>query len=190
MPRSLRRALLLVTGLGVAGCGWWYNDVPSPDDLMYAIPWFDHMLGSMAVSPYETGSLPHTPPPGSVPVTGAEIDWFDEWRVLNTTTADALVNPVGRTDGLARGEELYDTFCALCHGPTGQGDGLVGRKLGAPSLMTPRAAGFSDGYLYSIVRYGRGIMAPYGDKIFRQEDRWRVVNYLRTLTADQPGGGD
>ncbi len=56
--------------------------------------------------------------------------------------------------------------------------------------MTPRAAGFSDGYLYSIVRYGRGIMAPYGDKIFRQEDRWRVVNYVRTLQADQPGGGN
>ncbi len=54
--------------------------------------------------------------------------------------------------------------------------------------MTPRAAGFSDGYLYSIVRYGRGIMAPYGDKIFRQEDRWRVVNYVRTLQAYQPGG--
>jgi hypothetical protein len=56
--------------------------------------------------------------------------------------------------------------------------------------MTPRAAGFSDGYLYSIIRYGRGIMVPYGDKIFQQEDRWRVVNYLRTLQADQLGGGN
>ena len=39
--------------------------------------------------------------------------------------------------------------------------------MGAPSLLTARARGYSDGYLYSIMRYGRGVMPRYGDKIVR-----------------------
>jgi len=187
LQRRAHRALVAVVSLVLAGCNWWYNDVPSPDDLMEHIPWFDQMVGSPAIYPYETAAVPRTPPPGSVPING-EVDWFDEWRVLNTSTADRLVNPLGRGGGLARGDTLYHTFCSVCHGATGAGDGLVGRKMGAPSLLSPRAAGFSDGYLYSMIRYGRGIMGRYGDKIYRPEDRWRVVNYVRSL--QDAGGGN
>ena len=62
--------------------------------------------------------------------------------------------------------------------------------MGAPSLVTPRAAAFSDGYLYSIIRYGRGIMGQYGDKIYHTDDRWRVVSYVRRLQAGADGGTD
>jgi hypothetical protein len=41
----------------------------------------------------------------------------------------------------------------------------------------------SDGYLYAIVRYGRGVMGRYGDKIWLPSDRWAVVNYVRELQA-------
>jgi hypothetical protein len=62
----------------------------------------------------------------------------------------------------------------------------VGPKVAAPSLLTPRAIGYTDGYLYSIMRYGRGIMGKYGDKITEQDDRWQVVNYVRQLQAAAP----
>jgi hypothetical protein len=55
--------------------------------------------------------------------------------------------------------------------------------MGAPSLLTDRARAFSDGYLYSIIRYGRGVMPRYGDKIFNQGTRWAVVNYVRMLQS-------
>ncbi len=191
MPRRrLPTVLVLLAGMTLGSCTWWYQDVPSPDDLMYRVPWFDHMLGSRAIHPYETADVPRTTPPGTVPITGGEVDWYDEWRVLNTTTADGLVNPLGLADGLARGDTLYQTFCSMCHGAEGRGDGLVGRKMGAPSLMTPRAAAFSDGYIYSIIRYGRGIMGQYGDKIYHTDDRWRVVSYVRRLQAGADGGTD
>jgi len=67
----------------------------------------------------------------------------------------------------------------------------VGPKVAAPSILTARAMGYSDGYIYSITRYGRGIMGKYGDKITEQDDRWQVVNYVRQLqaAAPQPTGG-
>jgi mono/diheme cytochrome c family protein len=180
-------ALLLVA---VTGCNTWYNDVPSPDTLLEQVPWFDMMVASRAIAPYSRIGIPRNTPPGTVPVTGGEVDWSAEWAVANTTTADKLVNP---TDGVpsARGDSLYHTFCGVCHGVAGAGDGPVGPKVAAPSLLTPRASGYSDGYIYSIIRYGRGVMGKYGDKITVQDDRWQVVNYVRQLQAAavQPAGG-
>ncbi len=188
--RRSRLPVLVLLAASLAGCNTWYNDVPSPDNLLAQVPWFDHMIASRAVWPYSRLGIPRNTPPGTVPVTGGEVDWSAEWAVANTATADAQANP---TDGIptARGDTLYHTFCGVCHGVAGAGDGPVGPKVAAPSLLTPRAVGYTDGYLYSIVRYGRGIMGKYGDKITRQDDRWQVVNYVRQLQAGaaQPAGG-
>ena len=185
MRRSARPAALLAVLLAVTGCNAWYNDVPSPDDLMHKVPWFDHMIVSQAVWPYSRADVPRNTPPGTVPVTGGEADWSAEWSVLNTATADKLVNP---TNGLAtaRGDTLYHTFCAVCHGVAGAADGPVGPRVAARSLLTPVARGYTDGYLFSILRYGRGVMGKYGDKITRIDDRWQVVNYVRQLQAASP----
>jgi hypothetical protein len=58
--------------------------------------------------------------------------------------------------------------------------------VGALSLLTDKAKGFSDGYIYSIIRYGRGVMPQYGDKIVRPHDRWAAVNYVRQLQGISP----
>jgi mono/diheme cytochrome c family protein len=126
--------------------------------------------------------VPRTTPPGTVPITGAEPDWRAEFKRGVTTTADRLRNPIGPQAMLEKGDTLYHVFCSVCHGPAGAGNGPVGLRMGAPSLLTDRARGFSDGYIYSYIRYGGlTIMPPYGDKIFRSTDRWAVVNYLRQL---------
>jgi mono/diheme cytochrome c family protein len=77
----------------------------------------------------------------------------------------------------------------VCLGSAGAGIGIV-RLMGAPSLLTARARGYSDGYVYSIIRYGRGVMPRYGDKIVRPDDRWAVVNYVRKLQAAAPAPAD
>ena len=51
-------------------------------------------------------------------------------------------------------------------------------------MLTEKSRAYSDGYLYSIIRYGRGVMPRYGDKVFRTEDRWAIVNYVRKLQRD------
>ena len=189
MRRSaLPAAALALLLTATSGCNTWYNDVPSPDTALEQVPWFDMMIASRAVFPYSRLGIPRNTPPGTVPVTGGEVDWSAEWAVGNTTTADKLVNPTDKVAS-ARGDTLYHTFCGVCHGVAGAADGPVGPKVAARSLLTPVARGYTDGYLYSILRYGRGVMGKYGDKITNADDRWQVVNYVRQLQAASPPPG-
>ena len=188
-------ALTLFTG----GCDFYYHRLPSPDDLWHVIPWFDHMIEARYIHPYQTALVPRYTPEGSVPVSGGEPDWSAEWVSGKTTTANGLKNPLAaarRPPGPsvpvipreieAAGDTLYQNFCTVCHGTTGDADGPVSRQMGAPSLLTPRARGYADGYIYSIIRYGRGVMPRYGDKVVVPAERWAIVNHVRKLQAKSP----
>lgn len=190
MTRKILAAALLALGTG--GCNFWYNEVPSPDDLMHNVAWFDHMILSKAVHPYQRTDIPRNTPAGIVPVGGGEADWrVGDPRTLAYGFDVAVADKVTRDGVVARpdsrgGEELYITYCAMCHGYTGAGDGALKSYLNPPALLTDRARGYTDGYLYSIIRYGRGLMGQYGDKIVRQDERWAVVDYVRQLQANAP----
>jgi mono/diheme cytochrome c family protein len=189
MRRRLVRTLVAALAVGVTGCDYYYNDIPSPDDLMHVVPWFDAMILQPSVHPYQRGDVPRNTVAGTVPITGAEADWSAEWGVANTVIADKLVNPLAEQAPSARADTLFHTFCSVCHGQAGAGDGPVGPKVAAPSLLTDRAKGYTDGYLYSMIRYGRGVMPRYGDKV-RGIDRWDVVNYVRRLQRPAPAVAD
>ncbi|MGH7508414.1 MAG: c-type cytochrome [Gemmatimonadales bacterium] len=197
-----RRAAWAMIMLLCGACDFYYHRIPSPDDLWHVIPWFDHMIDARYIRPYETSDVPRYTPEGSVPVTGGEPDWSAEWVSGRTTTANALRNPLTAGEATARrpgpavpvlprapaaaGDTLYQNFCTVCHGPTGNADGPVSRQIGAPSLLTSRARAYSDGYIYSIIRYGRGLMPRYGDKIPVPAERWAIVSHLRRLQAESP----
>jgi mono/diheme cytochrome c family protein len=185
--------------LSTTSCDFYYHRLPSPDDLWPLIPWFDHMVHARYIRPYETPLVPRYTPEGSVPVSGGEPDWSAEWVSGKTTTANALKNPLAAgahaagpsvpvipREFEAAGDTLYRNFCSVCHGPTGNADGTVSRQMGAPSLLTPRARGYADGYIYSIIRYGRGVMPRYGDKVVVPAERWAIVSHVRQLQAKSP----
>jgi mono/diheme cytochrome c family protein len=97
-----------------------------------------------------------------------------------------LVNPTNPTDpaSLARGEEMYNRVCVVCHGPTGVGAqaNIAAYHLVLPAynLSGPQVAGYSDAYIYAMIRVGRGLMPEYGSRISHY-DRWHIVNYVRQL---------
>ncbi|HKV73351.1 MAG TPA: cytochrome c [Gemmatimonadales bacterium] len=178
-----RRALpgLLALVLAASGCNAYYN-APGPDDLMHVIPWFDAMITQVNVHPYQRADIPRNTVAGTVPVGSTTADWEAEWSVANSATADKQVNPLAGQPASATGDTLFHTYCSPCHGNIGAGDGLVGRKMAAPSLLTDKARAYTDGSIYSIIRYGRGVMPRYGDKV-RGTARWEIVNYVRQLQA-------
>jgi mono/diheme cytochrome c family protein len=185
---------LVALVLAASGCNAYYN-APGPDDLMHIVPWFDAMIKQASVHPYERADIPRNTVAGTVPVTGGAPDWEAEWAAGNRTTANLQVNPLAGRSASATGDTLYHTFCSPCHGNVGQGFGLVGAKMGALPLTSDRARAFTDGYIYSYIRYGGPVMPRYGDKI-RGNMRWEIVNYVRQLqaaatpAAATPGGNN
>jgi mono/diheme cytochrome c family protein len=120
---------------------------------------------------------------GEVPTPFTQLDLLNEAEVVVN-----LPNPVPPTEeSLDRGEELFLRFCAPCHGPNGNGVTGYIIPAGYPPypLNTDRVKGFTDGYVYGMIRMGRGLMPAYGHRI-SYFDRWNVVNYLRTLQGVVP----
>lgn len=185
MRPELRRVLVLGGLLAVAasaGC-------TRVEEMLSSIPALNFMRVSPALDPHEA---PRPAPPGSVPVQGPGERWeppVERTEVALVAWGDTLTNPLPMSDAVvARGAAVYGTYCQVCHGPEGHGDGpVVGPGLFpfALDLTLPQTVGRTDGYLYAITRVGRGLMPAY--QRIPPSDRWAVVNYMRRL---QQAGGD
>lgn len=158
-------------------------------------PYEDPLKAPEGSISFSSGNFP--PSPGTVNVgQPEELDAypppFTQLDLLNESAVVVnLPNPVPATEAsLDRGEVLFLRFCAPCHGPNG--DGVSGYIISAGyppyPLVSDRVRQFTDGYIYGMIRMGRGNMPSYGHRI-GHFDRWNVVNYLRTLqgVASPPG---
>jgi mono/diheme cytochrome c family protein len=99
-------------------------------------------------------------------------------------SAAAMTNPqAATTDSILRGHNLYLANCAACHGLNGDGDGptAAGRLPPLQSLgsVVPQ---LSDGTIAYDIAVGRaGTRMPGFASTLSENDRWDLVNYLRTL---------
>lgn len=146
---------------------------------LLAIRWNDNMTQTPKVVLGERVFAPM--PAGTVPRTGGELVLPREER----EAAAKRPNPVRATaESAARGRQLFLIYCALCHGPGGKGDGLVSPKfIPPPDLTHPSIQkGRSDGYMQHVIGTGGAVMPAYGETL-SPEERWDVVNFVRSLAA-------
>ena len=90
----------------------------------------------------------------------------------------------GDAAGIAEGEQVFASICAVCHKP--DGTGMVG-----PSLVDPYwKYGHGDAELFETVAAGRPLgMPPWGAQL-GDEKIWKVLAYLETLPKhSEPGLG-
>lgn len=112
--------------------------------------------------------------------------------VQENAVVTGLINPVSPTDrSLDRGRDLFLRFCAPCHGPDGSGVSAYILPAGYPPfpLISDRVRAFPDGYIYGMIRVGRGLMPAYGPRV-GHFDRWHIVNYVRELQGVLPTRGE
>ncbi|HEY0546356.1 MAG TPA: cytochrome c [Pyrinomonadaceae bacterium] len=85
-----------------------------------------------------------------------------------------------------RGEERYNIFCAMCHGPTGYGDGMIVRRgyRRPPSYHTDQLRQAPVGHFFDVMTNGWGAMPSYAAQI-PVTDRWAIVAYIRALQLSQ-----
>ena len=87
---------------------------------------------------------------------------------------------------LARGRERYDAFCAECHGPVGDGRGMVVQRgfPAPPSYHLDRLRNAPLGHFFYVITNGYGAMASYAIQV-EPQDRWAIAAYIRALQLSQ-----
>jgi mono/diheme cytochrome c family protein len=111
--------------------------------------------------------------------------------------ARTLKNPLDSSAALiASGKALYDMYCDHCHGAKGTGDGKVASGVtvdepgqgsvektaynGVANLNGDALKNISEGHIFHVITYGKGLMWPHGSQI-TAEDRWKIAMYVKTL---------
>lgn len=111
----------------------------------------------------------------------SEVQDQDKWIVPPEYVN--MKNPTDPSVDLAIGKSLYSTHCKSCHGKEGYGDGPKAKDvegdLGDFSSAEYQAQ--TDGELFYKTSFSRGDMPEYTKKMPDDEDRWLIVNYMRTM---------
>ena len=107
--------------------------------------------------------------------------------------AKAMKNPVEPTPkSIASGKNVYDKYCADCHGANGDGVSEKAKTLAEagepkPSDLTDDKwdHGSTDGEIFVNIRDGVGVKGAMkglnGRPGVSDTDMWNIVNYVRTL---------
>jgi len=142
--------------------------------------WFRDMFNQASIKPQEEGTV-QAFPEDSVPRSGVEPFIPPTAMVNGRLARDVMpVNPKPSTpDSVVRGKVLYETYCGVCHGNTGEANTAVTKK-GMPAPPIKAMLSFlTEPHLYNKILYGGPIMPAYGFQTSRQ-DRWDMVNYLKS----------
>ena len=127
----------------------------------------------------------------SISGSGAQQDFSkNTWELPDD--AEKTRNPTASSpESIAKGKELYlentKGNCVFCHGETGAGnEANLPRLRRKPADISnkERMTSMTDGEVFWKITKGiEGIM-PAGEKKLTEEERWHVVNYIRTLAKD------
>jgi len=96
----------------------------------------------------------------------------------------AMKNPAkGDAASANVGKMLYAKHCKSCHGGVGLGDGpkASSMKTKINSFKDAKFQAQTDGEVYFQAIMGRDEMPAFDKKITEEEDRWAIVNFVRTL---------
>lgn len=174
--------LALVVCLLLAGCRQDMQDQPK-------------MKAYRGTTFYADGLSARQPIEGTVPrgFLRTDSEFFTGTKATPSPAQDASFPddidyfPIPITEEVVkRGRERYDIFCSVCHGLTGNGDGMIVRR------GYRRAASFNDdrlrqapvGHFFDAITNGWGAMPSYAPYIPVQ-DRWAIVAYIRALQESQ-----
>ena len=132
---------------------------------------------------FENGQLARQPVEGTVPRSPASP------RLTTTRGADGTIDafpfPVTR-ETLVRGQQRYNIYCSVCHGATGEGDGMIVRRgfTRPPPFSEERLVKAPAGHFVEVMTNGYGAMYSYSDRV-NPEDRWAITAYIRALQLSQ-----
>lgn len=189
MKTSLKYIVVLVMFVGIVSC---------KKDSRPNYQYMPNMYQPVPFEPYQEASVMvdgkemlENNMEALLPAEGSIPRGFMPYDIENTNEGyelakASLTNPLDSTQvDMARGKELYDIYCGICHGNKGDGQGkLVKREkiLGVPSYNDAGRA-ITEGSVYHVIYYGKNTMGSYANQL-NEEERWQVTNYVMQLKGD------
>jgi mono/diheme cytochrome c family protein len=145
------------------------------------------MYNQAKIKPYDAselfknGSGMRQPPPGTVPAGSIEDSIFTQGIQNDGVLVTALPLKLDMAL-LDRGRERFDIYCAVCHGATGTGDGMIVQRgfPQPPSYHIERLREAPLGYFVNVIANGYGAMYSYAARV-DPRDRWAIAAYIRAL---------
>jgi len=153
-----------------------------------SLPWDKDMRDQPSLKPQESLILAN---PSSVPVGGKDVypppkDIIELVRA-RLEAGRTLVNPIAKSpESLARGRQMYELHCLVCHGEQGRGNGPVGQKF----VPQPMELNFDyvqlqpDGQIFYTISHG-SIAMPFYRQAISAEDRWHLVNFVKEVFGEK-----
>jgi len=137
---------------------------------------------------FKDGKTAQVPPAGTIPVGFIKFDYpntKDGYELAGTEFVDTLAKS---QKNYADGKILFEHFCQPCHGPNGQGDGLVVAHGFPPPPSYSKGQSsrggamkdLTDGKIYHTITYGVNAMGSYASQLDPVE-RMKVIQYVHHL---------
>ena len=100
---------------------------------------------------------------------------------IGTNLVETFPFPITR-QVLERGRERFEIYCSVCHGRTGDGNGMIVQRgyPVPPSYHIDRLRQAPAGHFFDVITQGYGIMYSYAQRV-EPADRWAIAAYMRAL---------
>ena len=153
-----------------------------------------NMYTSLAVETYSEHELLPNGQAALTPVKGTISRGWMPYEYENTLEGKALATkelkmPLAvNEENLTKGKELFNIYCAICHGNKGDGQGtLVKREkfLGIPSLAD-KGRNITEGDIYHVMMYGLNSMGSYASQT-NEKERWQITMHALDLKSKLNG---
>jgi hypothetical protein len=125
-------------------------------------------------------------PPRTHPRIGFSVgtDYYDTGK-MGSNWGTGIPLEVTR-ELMERGQQRFNITCAMCHGATAAGNGII-KQHGLATVVTlqdERIRKMADGEIFNTITTGKNTMMAYGPNII-VADRWAIIAYLRALQRSQ-----
>lgn len=150
-----------------------------------------NMYESVAYETYSESSAFNSPnglqgKEGQLPPAGTVKRGYVPYEFANSTEGyeAAKLNSKSPLDpatiDMKKAQELYEIYCAICHGNEGNGKGRLvtqGKFLGVPNYKDRQ---ITEGSINHVINYGINSMGSYANQL-NQQERWMVAAYVMKL---------
>jgi mono/diheme cytochrome c family protein len=180
--KSLSKIVLVLGVISLSSC----KDNNSPN-----YQYMPNMYESVAYETYSESTAFNSPTglkgkEGQLPPVGTIKRGYVPYEFPNNTAGyeAAKLNSKSPLDptkiDMKKAEELFNIYCAICHGTAGDGQGNLvkqGKFLGVPNYKDRQ---ITEGSVNHVINFGLNSMGSYANQL-NQEERWMVAAYVMKL---------